>query len=82
MLLLFRLRARQLPDLMRVDSRHATVGLVGPRFELRDRDRRRFMEGGGPAADGPAINQHTPIEWPCDLSGTNDPLAFRTRAER
>ena len=42
--------------------RHATVGLVRPRFELRDRDRRRFKdkaavllriesEGGGEMSD-------------------------------
>jgi hypothetical protein len=47
-LLLFTLHARQLPDLRRVDSpsRNSRPGLrIGrPRFELRDRDRRRLMD--------------------------------------
>jgi hypothetical protein len=50
--------------------RHATVGLVRPRFELRDRDRRRFKDKVAVLLRmAHAINQHTPIEWLRDLSG-------------
>ena len=44
MLLLFRLPAGQLPDLRRVDSSSRNSRPGRPRFELRDRDRRRFKD--------------------------------------
>jgi hypothetical protein len=49
--------------------RHATVGLVGPRFEFGIRDRRRFKDKAAVLLRTVrAINQHTPIEWSRDLS--------------
>jgi hypothetical protein len=52
---------------------HATVGrlrICRPRFELRDRDRRRFMDKAAVLLrTAHAIDLHTPIEWLRDLSG-------------
>jgi hypothetical protein len=84
MLLLFRLRPRQLPDLMRVDSSFTQQSAWSGRdLNCGIRDRRRFKDKAAVLLRTVhAINQHTPIEWPRDLSGPMIPLAFRTRTER